>query len=163
MTKSINNAYNAQLDSTTHPANIILAGVGISTLWCPSDPTAATIVNLAAMSSSFGTTVGGANGYVLPPGQWNQRTTSYRGSCGVYSDSGVTPYGIISVGSMDLGISINPPIVSIAAITDGTSNTVIFTESTSAWVAQTGQNATALAVYTPGWNLGTGGTVADAR
>ena len=33
------NAYNSTIDSATHPANITLAGVGISTLWCPSDPT----------------------------------------------------------------------------------------------------------------------------
>jgi prepilin-type N-terminal cleavage/methylation domain-containing protein len=42
------NAYNNIITSATHPANITLAGVGISTLWCPSDPAAQTTIDLLA-------------------------------------------------------------------------------------------------------------------
>ena len=77
------NAYNSIVDSGTHPANITLAGVGISTLWCPSDPTASATYSLSAPAypgASF--TDGYLMGYTLPPGQWYQHTTNYRGSIG---------------------------------------------------------------------------------
>ena len=62
----------------------------------------------------------------LPPGTWVQRTTSYRGSEGPF-DGAINPFGVITD-------TAGAPIVRMASITDGTSNTMAFTESTSAWV-----------------------------
>ena len=39
------NAFNNTIASITHPANITLSGVGISTLWCPSDTNSQNIVD----------------------------------------------------------------------------------------------------------------------
>ena len=79
------NAYNSRRSThATHPANITIAGVGISTLWCPSDPMAQTAVNLSAPYPGLPQyTVGWADGYTLPPGVIGfSISTNYRGSEG---------------------------------------------------------------------------------
>ena len=156
-------ALNLQVDSGTHPSNITLAGVAISTLWCPSDITADSMLDLTA-TSVYGDTSAEDLGYFsLPPGKWYQRTTSYRGSCGVVSAYSANPYGIVGAGPNSLGAPITPPMVTMAAITDGTSNTMIFTESTTAWVSKSGPYAGYLDVQRPAWNISGGQSVADAQ
>jgi prepilin-type N-terminal cleavage/methylation domain-containing protein/prepilin-type processing-associated H-X9-DG protein len=115
------NAYNTTIDSSTHPANITLAGVGLSALWCPSDPVAQSWnLNLTA-SNGFGSTNGSELGYTLPPGTWYQRSTNYRGSVGpLPSDN--NPMGTISGDGPS-------PLVTVASITDGTSNTILLSEN----------------------------------
>ena len=74
----------ASIDSATHPANITIAGVGISTLWCPSDPNAQSYRQPvgAAYPGLPHIPYGWSDGYTLPPGTWLQHTTNYRGSDG---------------------------------------------------------------------------------
>ena len=122
----IYNAYNTNLNPS-HACNITIAGIGISTLWCPSDPDAQNMKDLtASVNVSYMGTVnlGAYAGYDLPPGQWYERTTSYRGSCGPFA-SNKAPFGVIvNAGNF----------VPIASITDGTSNTLMLSESTNSWV-----------------------------
>ena len=46
------NAYNVSTDAT-HPSNITIAGVGMSALWCPSDPAKATRLNLSGADPAY--------------------------------------------------------------------------------------------------------------
>jgi prepilin-type N-terminal cleavage/methylation domain-containing protein/prepilin-type processing-associated H-X9-DG protein len=113
------NACNQIVDSATYPANITLAGVGISTLWCPSDPAADGVGLLSA--PYYGSTYGYVRfGYKLPPGSWSQRATSYAIMNGPL-DECLNTYGLFA--------TIVPPMVTVAAVTDGTSNTMAFTET----------------------------------
>ena len=89
------NAYNTIIDSSTHPANITIAGVGIATLWCPSDPLAGTSYNLSApayQGSPY--TIGSSYGYTMPPGNWNQALTNYRCCLGPYLVQAINPFGV---------------------------------------------------------------------
>ncbi len=114
------NSYNSIINSATHPANITLAGVGLSTLWCPSDPNAQLSQNLG--QSAYGYTVGYFDGYQsLPPGTWVQRFTNYRGCAGIFNLA-ANGNGLF----MDV---VRSPAITIASVTDGTSNTMSFSES----------------------------------
>jgi len=120
------NAYNT-MTNLTHPSNITLAGVGISTLWCPSDPNVATKIDLTGTDPNGGSKPVGAEwNYVLPPGTWYQTLTSY----------GVMTGPIIHLAPGALGVMYDLSRTPISAVTDGTSNTVLLSESTSAWVPQ---------------------------
>ncbi len=80
------NSINFTGHSAISPANLTLAGVGMSTLWCPSAPDAQISWDLSALipGNNYGYTYGSYNGYVLPPGHWFQQMTSYRGSAGIF-------------------------------------------------------------------------------
>jgi prepilin-type N-terminal cleavage/methylation domain-containing protein/prepilin-type processing-associated H-X9-DG protein len=125
------------------PANITLAVAGLSTLWCPSDPDSAFSWDLSAQTP-YGGTYGAWDGYVLPPGSWLQRTTSYRCSMGMFEFNSM-PWGVMNW---------QGPPVRMSSITDGTSCTMAFSEMTDAWLAKSGPNAIDLALQRPPWNLG---------
>ena len=134
------NSFNTGVDSATHPANITLAGVGISTLWCPSAPDADSSWDLAGAIPGYSNiTYGAWNAYVLPPGHWFQRLTNYRGSSGPFETTGTFDF--------------YQQLIRLASITDGTSNTMLLSETTSSWCDQTGPNSWLLRGYRPGWNL----------
>ena len=63
------NSYNSAVFNPRDASNLTVAGVGLSTLWCPSDPFAQNSVNLAS-PGPFGYTIGGWYGFPtpLPPG-----------------------------------------------------------------------------------------------
>jgi prepilin-type N-terminal cleavage/methylation domain-containing protein/prepilin-type processing-associated H-X9-DG protein len=116
------NAYNNIVNSATHPANVTLAGVGISSLWCPSDPSGSTSINLSAPEyAGSNYTYGWSVGYTLPPGQWKQYATNYRSSAGPVGDI-VNPYGVVNDWAPG-------PLITMASITDGTSNTASLSEA----------------------------------
>ena len=121
------NAFNSLVDNAFAVQNLTIAGVGLSSLWCPSDPYASDTLDLGAPGPFNGVTVGRSLGYPnnLPPATWYQRGTSYRGSAGMFNCT--NPFGIIT--SVQ-----GAPMVTTASITDGTSNTMSFSEVTSAWV-----------------------------
>jgi prepilin-type N-terminal cleavage/methylation domain-containing protein/prepilin-type processing-associated H-X9-DG protein len=128
---SLYNTYN-RLSNVEAPPNITIAGVGISTLWCPSDPAVATSLNLAAMTTS-GYTVGYNLGYFqLPPGNWNQYQASYGGVMG--------PVAIFAPGA--LGMIFELGTVTIAGVTDGTSNTMLLAEKAVGWIPAAYQPST---------------------
>ena len=133
------NAYNSTINSSTHPANITIAGVGLSVLWCPSDPRASSSLSLTALlyaGSPY--TVGYWYNYVpLPPGNWSQYSTNYRVCVGIYSGFG-------SLGGI-YNTDRNVPAITIASVTDGTSNTLAFSEQ---------YYTCAILLPPPPWNTG---------
>ena len=137
------NATNFVVDSASHPANITLAVVGMSTLWCPSAPDAELTYDLSVVvpGNSYGYTYGWQHRYVLPPGHWFQRFSNYRGSGAIGNAA--------NLGTMSFSAS---PI-RLASITDGTSNTMLLSESTLSWAKQTAQNSAVLLSIRPPWNL----------
>src|SRR5262249_61146483 len=70
---SIYNSVNLSLNWKT-PDNITIAGAGISTLWCPSDPDAAVAVPIASINAVRATYTLG-----IPSGNFVQQYTSYGG------------------------------------------------------------------------------------
>jgi prepilin-type N-terminal cleavage/methylation domain-containing protein/prepilin-type processing-associated H-X9-DG protein len=117
------NAYNLST-TATHPSNVTLAGVGISALWCPSDGTITTPLNLNGSSGYPGLTLAAYFGYTLPAGNWNQTQTNYGGMAGLATDTGSTASGLIRRNIM----------TTIASATDGVSNTMLFSEMSFAWL-----------------------------
>ncbi len=130
--ESINgfNAYNANVH-TYQPDNSTVMGLGLSTLWCPSDPEVMQPV-LADIPRNY---LGGCSG--MPGGQtvtpaWKLQHTSYGGSSGPIP---ITPSGPTGVDpnyqaeiAQALGVICFGSTTSIASVTDGTSNTLLFGE-----------------------------------
>ncbi|MDR3636881.1 MAG: DUF1559 domain-containing protein [Isosphaeraceae bacterium] len=113
---SLYNAYNVLTDAT-HPSNITLAGVTISTLLCPSDPAMAAKITLPGASDYFP--------YALPPGTWYQSQTSYSP---VWSCNGaVAPPG-------ETGVIQSLTGGTLAGVTDGASNTALLSEVALGWM-----------------------------
>jgi prepilin-type N-terminal cleavage/methylation domain-containing protein/prepilin-type processing-associated H-X9-DG protein len=140
------NAFNAALDMS-HPANITLSGVGLSVLWCPSAPDAQLSWDLSTPAGSS-LTIGQVTGFTLPPGSWFQKTTSYRASSGLLLDRAWVQTGVIvSDGTT----------VRIAGVTDGTSNTMLISESTSAWIGTSSIFGMTVPLFMPCWNSHGGG------
>jgi prepilin-type processing-associated H-X9-DG protein len=110
------------------PANLTIAGVRIGSLSCPSDTKNETIA-LPATQFSSGVTPGWSFNeiYPLPPGAWNQAFTSYGGNAGTFT-FGFSNLMNTSVLSQFNGVIYNDGAVTIAGITDGTSNTFLFGE-----------------------------------
>jgi prepilin-type N-terminal cleavage/methylation domain-containing protein/prepilin-type processing-associated H-X9-DG protein len=111
------NLYNFAM-STGSAQNITLAGIGVNSLWCPSDPVVSEARPIDTAS------------YVVPPGgSFKQAFTSYAGCQGMW---GLRIRDIDAtfsqrVASMN-GIVFGHSAVTIAQITDGTSNTILFGE-----------------------------------
>jgi prepilin-type N-terminal cleavage/methylation domain-containing protein/prepilin-type processing-associated H-X9-DG protein len=120
------NAYNNST-APTDPSNITIAGVSIAGLLCPSDPTMAVKLNLSGPDpAGYEPTLGGEYNYVLPPGTWYQAQTNYSPMSGPVAHLAPGAMGII----YDLGVT------TIAGVTDGTSNTMLFNEVSVGWVPQ---------------------------
>ena len=142
------NAYNTQVDSAVSISNLTIACVGVSTLWCPSDTTAQASLDLSSASPYAGYTMAAYFGYGnLPPGSWLQKNTSYRTSIGPISEC-LNNFGVFSDDFM--------PMVTMAAVTDGTSNTMAFTECTNAWVSPPAYYAQYFAAAPACWNAQVG-------
>jgi prepilin-type N-terminal cleavage/methylation domain-containing protein/prepilin-type processing-associated H-X9-DG protein len=134
--------YNAYNNSTTmfDPSNITCAGVALGTLWCPSDGNISNRLNLSGPDpSGFLSTLAQEFGYTLPPGTWSQTLTSYEPVVG--------PVAHYAPGAM--GITYLGGTTTISAVTDGTSNTMLYTEITNAWISPS--TVQSYILYTP-WN-----------
>jgi prepilin-type N-terminal cleavage/methylation domain-containing protein/prepilin-type processing-associated H-X9-DG protein len=124
---SLYNAYNL-LTNIAHPSNITIAGVGLSTLWCPSDPGIMTKWDLSGPDpTGFEPTLAGEFQYVLPPGTWYQTQSSYGPAGGCNG---------IDLPSAAVGIIYDTGITRLADVTDGTSNTLLLSEKAVGWVPQ---------------------------
>ena len=101
--------------------NATIAGIGLSTLWCPSDPLANSPVDLtgdnAAFYGSTGTVRQQFLSYAGVEGTWAQYTSL---------NSGVPAYQAWVNASN--GIIFSGSAIPVAAVTDGTSNTMMFGE-----------------------------------
>jgi prepilin-type N-terminal cleavage/methylation domain-containing protein/prepilin-type processing-associated H-X9-DG protein len=107
--------------------NLTVIGQGISSLWCPSDPTASQGVALTA--GNFGATP--------PPGSWRMQFGSYACNSGMWSLSirtTNTNYAARLAGMS--GVMYGHSNVTIAGVTDGTSNTIAFGERAHSLLSQ---------------------------
>ena len=119
---SLFNSYNASVHFTFQ-ANSTTTGTGLSPLWCPSDPTVSTGIDISA---DFG--------YALP---FVMRYTSYKGNAGTwfapgrYEDPlcGSNPASFATLKAQANGIFNFYSNYTIASITDGTSNTMLMAET----------------------------------
>jgi prepilin-type N-terminal cleavage/methylation domain-containing protein/prepilin-type processing-associated H-X9-DG protein len=119
------------------PSNVTVFGVAINTLVCPDDPTAQAPIALSTQIA-YGQDYAQWEGLAEIPGFPYARTTSYRGSGGILcSDEVLNPSGV----SIAFG-----PTVTLASITDGTSNTMLMSEYTNARISTSSSNDI--------WNLG---------
>ncbi|MFO0957327.1 MAG: DUF1559 domain-containing protein [Isosphaeraceae bacterium] len=104
--------------------NVTVAGVGLSTLWCPSDPA---VARPKAIDTTF---------YIVPPptANFRQYSTSYKVNAGLWPVwwPGNIAYG---TGTMYWG-----GVVKIADVTDGTSNTMLAGESAFGLLAPADQS-----------------------
>ncbi len=111
------NIYNFAF-SAFSASNVTMASIGVSALWCPSDPLVMTSVAYDPTSYTCTTS-----------GNWQQQFTSYAGCQGLW---GLRLQGTNSnlagrIGNMN-GTVYGYSSVSFASITDGTSNTILFGE-----------------------------------
>ena len=126
---SIYNSVNFALNWVA-PDNITIAAVGLSTLWCPSDPDAAVAVPIATVNAAYSTYTQATSfvntfnqqytSYGAVAGLWNLTVTPYDSNAGVstYQARYNNQYGVIFCSST----------IAIRDVTDGTSNTFLFGE-----------------------------------
>jgi prepilin-type processing-associated H-X9-DG protein len=119
------NAYNAtnQNWEMLACANTTVVQMGASTLWCPSDPNVAQPVNQSAAQTFSGW---------CPGASVNMRYTSYSGNFGMYfteANNPTNPSYQATLSQMN-GVIYGSSKTAIGDITDGTSNTFLFIETT---------------------------------
>jgi prepilin-type N-terminal cleavage/methylation domain-containing protein/prepilin-type processing-associated H-X9-DG protein len=121
------NATNFSLNAGD-PSNLTIGGVQVNALICPSDLQNQSIP-LPATQSQTTTPPGWSfyNIYPLPPGNWTQAFSSYGGNAGTFT-FGFSNLMSATVLAAFNGTIYNDSSVKLAAITDGTSNTFLFTE-----------------------------------
>jgi prepilin-type processing-associated H-X9-DG protein len=134
---NVYNAVNYSIPWT--PANITIGSVTVNTLQCPSDPT---VGQTYTMSTMIGTSPLGSAYFPYPwtiPAQFAsvpQGYSFYSGNSGPWNANGFFinfSNGSISadpnLGGYELGVICDQGKVSIASISDGTSNTMLFSEN----------------------------------
>ncbi len=114
----------------SNPPNMTVAAIGIATLWCPSDPLISVPFNLMTQNALYPSSGGlyYVYFYKKPPSRpvWNQYLSSY-----AMCESGGGNYpGNVNAGT---GIAAfigsgSPSVTRIANVTDGTSNTLLYSE-----------------------------------
>jgi prepilin-type N-terminal cleavage/methylation domain-containing protein/prepilin-type processing-associated H-X9-DG protein len=119
--QAIFNATNFAL-TDYEPDNITIAGVAINTLMCPSDRWTPKVINGSDPNASFVENVN-----ALPPGTWYQQFTSYGANEGTFPGTYQLSYGTAERAQYN-GVIYNDSSTTIAQITDGTSNTMLFGE-----------------------------------
>ena len=140
------------------PPNITLAGLGISALWCPSDPEIQKPWSLSDADS--GAQNGSLANYQLPPGTWYQRWANYAAMQGPFSGrlNNSPSMGPAKAQAMNdavcFGIIYPQSHTTIAAITDGTSNTILITEQ-AVGIFTAEDVAGGMPLLFPFWNTGT--------
>ncbi len=126
---AIYSSVNFNLDSS-NVENITIAGVKLAALTCPSDSNLNPVV--------IATTTPGTSfnqNFPTPPGAWQQYFSSYAGCAGTFANGGYITYydttlkaGCGSQKGQYNGVIYNDSATTIASITDGTSNTMLFGE-----------------------------------
>jgi prepilin-type N-terminal cleavage/methylation domain-containing protein/prepilin-type processing-associated H-X9-DG protein len=121
------------------PANVTIGSVSLSVLICPSDPAASQTYTMGTM---IGTSAVGSvyfpYGATIPTqiASMNQGYSFYSGNSGPWNANGFFinfTNGMLSadpnLGAYELGVIVDQGRVTIASITDGTSNTMLFSEN----------------------------------
>jgi prepilin-type processing-associated H-X9-DG protein len=130
---NVYNAFNANVHYLM-PANTTISGMGINSLWCPSDSAVSQPTSLAAGSD-------GSLNYAI-----NMYHNSYKGNAGTwfspsrYADPNCTSAGFTAQLGQANGVFYFYSSVSIASITDGTSNTILLGEDALGLEAAGDQN-----------------------
>jgi prepilin-type N-terminal cleavage/methylation domain-containing protein/prepilin-type processing-associated H-X9-DG protein len=121
------NATNFSLNAGA-PDNLTIGGVLVASLACPSDLQNQTIT-LPPTQAQTSVAPGWDfyNIYPLPAGNWTQAFSSYGGNAGTFTFGFNNQMSGTVLGFFN-GTIYNDSSVKIAAITDGTSNTFLFTE-----------------------------------
>jgi prepilin-type N-terminal cleavage/methylation domain-containing protein/prepilin-type processing-associated H-X9-DG protein len=114
--------------TSSDPSNIVLCGIQIPTLRCPTDAQNDPVA-FPATRSSFGVSPGWSFNqiYPLPAGSWSQAFTSYAGNAGTFT-FGYTQKMPVTALNHYTGTIYNDSAVKFAQITDGASNTFLFGE-----------------------------------
>jgi prepilin-type processing-associated H-X9-DG protein len=111
--------------------NITIAGVGIASLHCPSDPWSPTAISRSTANASFV-----ENTYAIPAGStFYQQFTSYGANQGTFPGTFQWSYGAPQFAQYN-GVIYNDSATKLAAITDGTSNTMLFGERAQSLMAR---------------------------
>ena len=117
------NAYNFSLHVYDY-GNQTVHGVGISTLWCPSDPKVSQATDLTTIFTSF---------QGPPPFPFLMHYNSYKGNSGTWFSPGNADNpgdpNFSTLLSQSNGLISFFSRNSIASVTDGTSNTLLFAEN----------------------------------
>jgi prepilin-type processing-associated H-X9-DG protein len=110
------------------PSNLTIGGVLVNSLVCPSDLQNQSVV-LNPTQSQTTTPPGWSwyNIYPLPPGNWTQAFSSYGGNAGSFT-FGFCNLMEPTIFTQHNGTIYNDSSVTIASVTDGTSNTFLFGE-----------------------------------
>jgi prepilin-type N-terminal cleavage/methylation domain-containing protein/prepilin-type processing-associated H-X9-DG protein len=104
--------------------NITIAGIQTNTLMCPSDPWQPQVISKNTPNSSFTSIY---NASIVTAGTWIQKFTSYCAVQGTFNGTYQVSYGAGELGQYN-GVIYNDSSTTIAQITDGTSNTLMFGE-----------------------------------
>jgi prepilin-type processing-associated H-X9-DG protein/prepilin-type N-terminal cleavage/methylation domain-containing protein len=136
------------------PTNLTAMGTGTSSFWCPSDPTVATAVPNTTTSP-------------LPAGTWNVQFSSYSGFNGPWdpnyyvADYYSIPAQYAEQQAAMYGMIYDNSSVRISDVTDGTSNTILYSELAHGIL--TGSTAANYDEWLQGMNIsGWGLSAADA-
>jgi len=132
---TLTNAYNYSL-FPPGPSNSTVIATGLGSIWCPSDGQVTNAVSTTTPNASLGSCVGVA-GPVSPA--WKIQHSSYAASAGPYpvrptgppddpAGFGTSDPAYSSVVSQGLGVIHFGSLVPIGGISDGTSNTLLFSE-----------------------------------
>jgi prepilin-type N-terminal cleavage/methylation domain-containing protein/prepilin-type processing-associated H-X9-DG protein len=126
------NSFNQSRECLTC-ANTTVVQTGLSTLWCPSDPLVAVPVNQSAAQTFSGW---------CPGASVNMRYTSYSGNFGSLLTEANNPTNASFQATLQEvnGVIYSGGQTPIGAITDGTSNTMLFIETTYGLNSSAGGN-----------------------
>ena len=121
------NAVNFNLTSSNYE-NLTICGVALNILTCPSEPNnAPVLISPNTTQASFNI----INIKSLPPGNWLQYFSSYAGCAGTWDFGYITAYPQAEF-AMYNGVIYNDSSTTVASVTDGTSNTMMFGEHSHA-------------------------------
>jgi prepilin-type N-terminal cleavage/methylation domain-containing protein/prepilin-type processing-associated H-X9-DG protein len=141
--QQVYNAYNFSV-TVYDFSNLTVHAIGISALWCPSDPSVANIQDLSAAITA-------ATGQNPPPIQ-RMSYNSYKGNSGTWFAPGLQDYPtdptFAAAKAEANGLIYFYSSNSIASVTDGTSNTILLAESAYGKLA--GQDAVFFGWWTSG-------------
>ena len=120
---TISNTVNFSWTNYDYP-NITIAGIQLKALQCPSDPWNTQLISSTTPNSKYSAIYTSA---VVSAGVWTQNFTSYGGVQGTFPGAFQLSYGPTELPQFN-GIIFNDSSTTIAAVTDGTSNTFLFGE-----------------------------------